>query len=151
MADFRAPECKAQEYFEEIDWFSYGKVLQFWFNSNRSSRLEASKQSDVECLNDLIKKLTDETCSEVNRLGYGPAAFKSIQSHKFFNSFNWAPLLNLSTRPDFKNSFASLSRSIGSLKERSEAEKDADWREFLEFNWDERGEIGQTLESIIKR
>lgn len=145
LEGFRAPECRKSEYFEEIDWFSYGKVLQFWYNQNHES---LKTKHDPHLLNDLIKKLTDENCSEEFRLGYGPAAFKSIQSHSFFASLDWQPLLQLSTRPDFKSSFASLSRSIESLKGPSKS-RDDDWREFLEFNWDQDCEIGRTLESLI--
>lgn len=152
LSEFRAPECENCEYFEEIDWFSYGKVLEFWYNESKEA-LNKSSVDKVVDLKDFINKLTNESISEDNRLGYGPAAFKSIQSHKFFGSLNWAPLLNLSTRPEFKSSFGSLSESIGSLKGRSDSfdDNNSDWREFLEFNWDEKGEIGQTLESLIKR
>ena len=142
LEEFRAPECTHREYFEEIDWYSYGKVIQFWHQGR--NLIDRNN-----LLKDLILKLTDETVPEANRLGYGPAAFKSIQSHAFFHSLDWTALLNLSTPPDFKRSFASLSQSIGSLKAKS-ASQDADWKEFLEFNWDEGGEIGRTLESIIK-
>lgn len=145
LAEFRAPECKDREYFEDIDWYSYGKVLEYWHNENRGSLTEIINTVYIK---DLIHRLTDG--SDTNRLGYGPAAFKSVQSHAFFSSFNWTPLLNLSTRPDLKNSFTSLSQSIGSLKGRSDSTCDI-WKEFLEFNWDEGGKIGQTLESIIKK
>lgn len=151
LEGFRAPECRnSSEYFEEIDWYSYGKVLQFWYNQNRDRLAPNGNQSHFPALlDDLITKLTDESRSEVFRLGYGPAAFKSIQSHAFFASLPWQPLLQLSTRPDFKSSFASLSESIGSLKGPPSTAREDDWREFLEFNWDEGCEIGQTLESII--
>lgn len=135
--EFRAPECETLEgYFEEIDWYSYGKTLQYYKD-------QSAVISDE--LADLIEKLTER------RLGYGPAGFKSIQSHPFFCTTDWSLLLTRQTEPV---QFTSLSTSIESLKSQSTAADvviDGEWRGFVEFSWEERGEIGQMLETIIKR
>jgi serine/threonine protein kinase len=136
--DFRAPECGKEEYFEEIDWYSYGKVLEYYSK-------DFERPDDLK---DLIHNLTRE--SAVLRLGYGPAGFKSIRSHLFFRNTDWSTLLTQKTDLTERKKYGSLSASIESLKCRTEDQKDG-WREFVEFNWEENGEIGQMLETIIKR
>lgn len=140
LEEFRAPECgeAGEGYFEEIDWYSYGKTLEYY-----SKGLVKSHD-----LNDLIYNLTRES----SRLGYGPAGFKSIQSHSFFANTDWSTLLTQKTDPSDRTKYRSLSASIESLKCRTEdGGRRGGWQEFLEFSWEERGEIGQMLETIIKR
>lgn len=143
MEGFRAPES-GDGYFEEVDWYAYGKTLEYY---------AGLKGVDSALLTDLIEKLT-KPGAEVDRLGYGPAGFKSIQSHPFFTpKTDWPLLLTSKTDPADPKKYASLSASIGSLKSKS-GEMSVDgsgWEEFVEFSWEERGEIGVMLESIIKR
>lgn len=139
--EFRAPECGQKEYFEEIDWYSYGKVLEYY----------SKDMKRTDDLKDLIHSLIRESTS---RLGYGPAGFKSIQSHPFFITTDWSSLLTQKTDTDPKK-YSSLSASIESLKcqdeNRAGGGGGGNWREFVEFSWEESGEIGQMLETIIKR
>lgn len=134
---FRAPE---EEYFEDIDWYAFGKTLALW----RSQKLEYSRCDD---LNDLVFRMTrDETES---RLGYGPSAFNSVQSHCFFSKTDWSHLLQLSSTAT-RSSYHSLTASIDSLKRAKSTASSRSWDEFLEFSWDVDGQIGQTLESLYK-
>lgn len=139
--EFRAPE---EEYFEEIDWYAYGRTLSVW----RNQQLEYANGSGCDDLNDLIYRLT--MLEPEGRLGYGPGAFKSIQSHAFFAQTDWSQLLGLSTTAT-RTSFSSLSASIDSLKRATSSASTSDWKEFLEFSWDLEGQIGQTLESLYRR
>lgn len=136
---FRAPQSE-DGYFEEIDWYAYGKTLEYY------AGLQGSNNA---LLADLIEKLTKAGAKE-DRLGYGPAGFKSIQSHPFFTpKTDWPGLLTHKTDPADITKYNSLSASIGSLKSRSDDL--CGWDEFVEFSWEERGEIGVMLESIIKQ
>ena len=162
--EFRAPECNDGngEYFEEIDWFSYGKVLKFWREQLRTTEISDTK-GKIEELDDLINKLTIVTDDVVERLGYGPGGFKAIQSHPFFSSTSsWSAHLNPSTNPERsakKRNSKSLNASIESLKRINSSSGSSgddifceiDFSNFLEFTWDETGEMGIMLESIIKR
>lgn len=138
-AEFRAPECGKEDYFEEIDWYSYGKVLEYYSKDMNKTT------EDLKDLKDLINGLTRESTS---RLGYGPAGFKSIQSHPFFATTDWSTLLT--QKSDLKK-YSSLSASIESLKCQGDNRNGESWRDFVEFSWEEKGEIGQMLETIIKR
>ena len=138
--EFRAPECgkEGEGYFEEIDWYSYGKTLEYYSKG-------LVKSDDLK---DFIYNLTRES----SRLGYGPAAFKSIQSHPFFSNTDWSALLTQKTDQSDRKKYSSLSVSIESLKSQTEYhDQRGGWQEFVEFSWEESGEIGQMLETIIKR
>ena len=152
LTEFRAPECEIEEgegYFEEIDWYSYGKTLEYYFKNHKTLPPSSSLH-----LQDLISKLTKDHPKE-DRLGYGPAGFKSIQSHPFFSQTDWPHLLTQKTDQADRKKYGSLSASIESLKSKTTtmtgSEEGCGWRGFVEFSWEEEGEIGQMLESIIKR
>lgn len=162
--EFRAPECNDGngEYFEEIDWFSYGKVLKFWREQLKieNTDLKSINKEKIKELDDLIIKLTFVNNVD-ERLGYGPGGFKAIQSHSFFSSTSWSDHLNLSNPESSakKRNSRSLNASIESLKRINSSRddifiierEDVDFTKFLEFTWDEKGEMGIMLESIIKR
>lgn len=148
--DFQAPECTEEsEYFEEIDWYSLGKCLQFWMEAGRMKR-------DVDLL-DLIDMLTVERGQD--RLGYGPAGFKSIQSHPFFAQVHWLPLLKQKETLPRTDHLPHLKASIDSLKSTRTASTSlkstrtlsmsVSLDEFVEFSWDETGEIGEMLERSL--
>lgn len=147
--DFQAPECKnskCEGYFEEIDWYSLGKCLQFW---HQNGQIKSDNGHDHD-LKDLIEKLTRKRAED--RLGYGPAGFKSIQSHCFFAQTNWSNHLHHPNHTDthlLAHMSSSLKTSIDSLKSICSAEEG--WQEFVEFSWDEREEIGEFLEGTLIR
>lgn len=176
---FRAPECNQAngEYFEEIDWFAYGKVLKFWLESIKTNGLvndnDKNRNYDISIdkkrieLKDLIEKLTfvdNNKDNQNERLGYGPGGFKAIQSHPFFSSTTWNERINMSFSLNSysnvkKTNMSSLNASIESLKRFGSGashqdiyqDQEVDFNKFLEFSWDEKGEMGIMLESIIKR
>lgn len=169
--EFRAPECGSEGgdgYFEEIDWYSVGKCLQFWKKSgvlttygtaigtddtygianDTAIDTAISTTAGTTSLDDLIEKLTVERSEE--RLGYGPAAFKSIQSHAYFSKINWQ-LLTLLPHPAPPSNLTHLKTSIDSLKSASSVGSVGSLNEFLEFSWVETGEIGEMLENYLNK
>lgn len=151
--DFQAPECNENDngYFEEIDWYSLGKCLKFWLETKRlKCDHDHDNDNDNDLFLDLIEKLTKNKAED--RLGYGPAGFKSIQSHGFFSQTNWTHLhLNPAAAANnhIQHIPSSLKASIDSLK--STVSANEGWEEFVEFSWDETGEIGEFLEASLIR
>ena len=162
VEEFRAPECSVKSesaegegegeegYFEEIDWYAYGKVLSFWGgcdhnDENVDINLNVNLNTNVNVdLRNLTKRLTEKIPE--SRLGYGPSAFKSIQSHPFLaQTETWpSPLTSQSFL-----SHSSLTASIETLK-RTASLRGGGWTDFVEFSWDLEGQVGQTLESIYR-
>lgn len=135
---FRTGDEDGGLYYEEIDWYSYGRTLRFYYGKRGGRFLLKGSP-----LNDLIDDL------EGGRIGYGPAAFKSIRSHPFFINFPWSNLFNRPASTTSLTDFNRLSASVESLKHADSISSSREHGCYLEYKIGQVDDSGDFLENII--